>query len=118
MILHLAHADAFAALAPDAPFVPASLADEGFVHACEEPATMLAIAERFYRDDPGPFVMLEIDEALLTSPVVREPAAHPDGSPVLPDDPRFPHVYGPIDRAAIVRAAPVRRAPDGGFIGW
>ncbi len=118
MILHLAPAAAVEALPAGAPYVPPSLAEEGFVHACDDAATMLAIANRFYRDDSGPFVMLEIDEALLAAPVVREPAAHPDGSPVLPDDPRFPHVYGPLDRAAIVRALPVRRDADGTFLGW
>ena len=32
--------------------------------------------------------------------------------------PVFPHIYGPIDRAAVVAVRPARRAEDGTFVGW
>jgi hypothetical protein len=30
----------------------------------------------------------------------------------------FPHIYGPIDRAAIVETRLVSRDTDGTFLGW
>ena len=69
-ILHLAPADAWAATPSDAPYRPASLADEGFCHACGDEATLLEVANAFYATAPGAFVVLVVDPALLSSPVV------------------------------------------------
>jgi uncharacterized protein (DUF952 family) len=30
----------------------------------------------------------------------------------------FPHIYGPIDRKAIVEVRPMQRTDDGTFVGW
>ena len=30
----------------------------------------------------------------------------------------FPHIYGPIDHAAVLEVRAVRRAEDGEFLGW
>ncbi len=91
---------------PGAPYtistVGRTLADEGFIH-CSFPEQVQGVADRFYRDRPD-VVLLEIDAATLTAPVRVEP---------VPGGDAYPHVYGPIDRSAVVRATPVPLRPDG-----
>ncbi len=70
-----------------------SLEDEGFVHAASA-EQWPAVRERFYASVSEPLVLLHIDEARLTSPIRLEV-----GDPVTGE--RFPHVYGPIDLAAV-----------------
>lgn len=74
---------------PDAPFVADSLATEGFIHLTHDPEVLTWVANEFYRTDPRAYVVLEIDLGRLSSPWRY------DG------DERFPHVYGPLDRAAV-----------------
>jgi uncharacterized protein (DUF952 family) len=90
---------------PDAPFVAESLAAEGFIHLTHEPAVLAWVADHFYRDDPRAYVVLGIDLDALTS------AWRYDG------DERFPHVYGPLDRAAITGVRTYERDPDGAWAG-
>ncbi|MET0325264.1 MAG: DUF952 domain-containing protein [Ilumatobacteraceae bacterium] len=73
-----------------------SLAQEGYIH-CSFGDQVAATAQRYYAD-VGEVVLLQIDPDLLTSPVVVEDLAG-SGQP-------FPHVYGPIDLAAVVSATP------------
>ena len=47
-------------------------------------------------------VLLNIDPARLTSKLIFEPPAHLDGSPALPHEPLFPHIYGPINLDAVI----------------
>ena len=76
----------------------AELAEVGFIH-CSTAAQWPGVVDRFYGGVPE-LVLLHIDESLLTSPVVHEAVG--DG------DETFPHVYGPIDLAAVVRVEPLR----------
>jgi len=71
-----------------------SLEDEGFVHASSAEQWPV-VRSRFYAEVTEPLVLLHIDESMLTSPVVLEV-----GDPATGE--RFPHVYGPIDLAAVV----------------
>ena len=82
-----------------------SLADEGFIHCTTGAAEMVATANRHYRDDPRPFVILTIDLDLLSCPWRM-------------DDPSgiYPHIYGPIDREAIVSVADAPRDDAGAFL--
>jgi uncharacterized protein (DUF952 family) len=52
-----------------------------------------------------------IDPARLTAPLKWERSG--DELAAL-----FPHIYGPIDRAAVQEVRAVRRAADGEFLGW
>jgi uncharacterized protein (DUF952 family) len=70
-----------------------TLEQEGFIHASREDQWR-AVRTRFYADVPEELVLLEIDPALLTSPVVVEP--------VPGTDQEFPHIYGPINLDAVV----------------
>jgi len=81
-----------------------TLEAEGFIH-CSYRHQLEGVANRFYAD-LAELILLTIDPALTAADVVDEPPA--DGIDEL-----FPHVYGPITIAAIIRAAPWRRDPDG-----
>ena len=84
-----------------------SLADEGFLHASYA-GQVAGVLARFYADVTEPMVLLVIDPDRLTVPVVPE---SPAGAPA--DAEKFPHIYGPLDPAAVVDAVPLRRGEDG-----
>jgi uncharacterized protein (DUF952 family) len=78
-----------------------SLQTEGFIH-CSFADQVASSANRFYAGADA-LLLLHIDPQRLTSPLKVEGA----GSGA-----QYPHVYGPIDRAAVVRAEALQRGPD------
>lgn len=94
---------------------PASLDTDGFVHATDTADTLLAVANAFYRKTPGPLVALVVDTTRLQVPVRWEDPS-PAPPPGVAADVRFPHIYGPLRREAVVGRRYVRPAPDGGFV--
>jgi regulator of RNase E activity RraA len=102
---HLAAADAWSAANPEEPYSPASLAEEGFVHCTDGAGAMAETANRHYADDPRRFVILTLDLDAV-------------GSPWRYDDPGspYPHVYGPIERRAVVAVDEPIRDRDGRFL--
>lgn len=74
------------------------LAQEGFIH-CSTADQWPGTVERFYAD-VDELLLLHIDETLLDAPLVYEQLG---GAP----EP-FPHVYGPIPVAAVVRVEQLR----------
>jgi uncharacterized protein (DUF952 family) len=102
--------------APDGPYAPASLAEEGFVHCSLDESTTLAVVNAFYRDAPRPLLVLALDEARLTARVEWE-AADPAPPPGVAEDTLFPHVYGPLDRDAVDHVLEVRWDEQGRAVG-
>jgi uncharacterized protein (DUF952 family) len=102
---HLTPAEWWAAADPAAPLRAPSLDDEGFIHCTTGADELVATANRHYRDDPRSFVVLTV-------------ALDRVSAPWRVDDPRgiYPHVFGPIDRAAILDVGPILRAADGTFL--
>jgi uncharacterized protein (DUF952 family)/uncharacterized protein YciI len=102
---HLVPAEVWARRDPSEPYVAPSLAAEGFIHCTDGVEAIVATANRHYRDDPRPFVVVTVD--LDTA-----------GSPWRYDDAEriYPHVHGPIAPAALGRAVPILRAADGTFL--
>lgn len=105
--LHLApeprwrsHADAGATH-----YTPEPFEEEGFIHTTHGEEMVLEIANRFYREDPRPYLLLEIDIAAVSAPAIYED----------PDD-RFPHVYGPLEVSAVRSVRRVVRGDDGAFL--
>ena len=84
-------------------YAPAGLAEEGFIH-CSFAHQVATVATALYRGQTD-LVILTIDERGL--PVVVEDC-YESGE-------EFPHVYGPIPRAAVVEVRPFPPNPDGTF---
>jgi uncharacterized protein (DUF952 family) len=68
-----------------------SLADEGFIH-CSRKEQLEAVLGRYFRTGERVFI-LTIDPARLTPEMIEEPSTGGEF---------YPHVYGPINRTAIV----------------
>ncbi len=103
--LHLVPEATWEAHDPDDPYLPAAYPADGFVHCTDGDAEMLAVANRFYRDDPRRFLLLTLD-------------LDRTGSPWRFDDPAgiYPHVYGPIDPACVLGVRRMARDADGAFL--
>lgn len=103
MILHLAVRSDWEA-ARDAGSYPWStrgltLDEVGYVH-CSHEHQWRGVRDRFYADlADDELVLLVVDESKLSSPVVVERL---DGAPDA-----FPHIYGPLDIAAVVETRAV-----------
>jgi uncharacterized protein (DUF952 family) len=86
--------------------VDKTLAEEGFIHASQA-SQVARTANKFYRDVPGDLVLLVIDPGRLGAEVRYEDVPGAE----LP----FPHIYGPLDPAAVLTAVPFAPGPDGTF---
>jgi len=90
-----------------------SLATEGFIH-CSTEHQMRDVANKYYRGATD-MVLVHIDPVTLASPLKWEPPAHIDGSPSLPNEPLFPHIYGVINLDAVIRVIDFPSNSDGSF---
>ena len=102
--LHLVPEAVWDAHDPVEPYLPAAYADDGFVHCTDGDDEMVAVANRFYRDDARPFLLLTLD-------------LDRTGSPWRFDDLSgiYPHVYGPIDPSSVLEVRRMVRDEDGRF---
>jgi uncharacterized protein (DUF952 family) len=103
---HLIPVEVWAAADQEAPLERDSLADEGFIHCTDGTDALIATANRHYRDDPRDFLALTVDLDRVQSPWRYDDPGKP-----------YPHIYGPIDRSAIVGTGSVRRNAEGSFEG-
>lgn len=106
MIYHILPQAVYAALDTAQPYRSETLATEGFTHCTGELGLLLWVANRFYRQATGPFVLLCIDETRIASPVRWEES---DGN-------LFPHIYGPLNWDAVERVVDFPRSADGAFV--
>ena len=116
LIHHLVPEAEFSATPPDQPFVPSAFGADGFIHCTRQPATLLEVANRFYRGLAGEFLVLDIDPDRLTAEVRDEPPVPPAPAGSALAGVLFPHVYGSLNREAIVAVRPAQRAADGRFL--
>ena len=114
MILHLLSREAWAEAQAQGQLVAPSVATEGFAH-CSTEHQMVDVANKYYRGTSN-MVLLNIDPAKLTSELKFEPPAHIDGSPALPHEPLFPHIYGPINLEAISEVVDFPCRSNGEFV--
>ncbi len=82
-----------------------TLADEGFIHASTA-AQVALVASSFYQGEPD-LLLLVIDTDRVDAEIRYE---HVPGQ-ALP----YPHIYGPLNLAAIVQTRPLHPDPDGQF---
>jgi uncharacterized protein (DUF952 family) len=84
-----------------------TLDHEGFIHAARR-EQVAEVWKRYYADAGEPLVLLTVDTGRLTSPWQADPVG----------DTTYPHVYGPINTGAVVRAQPLdARGGTGSFTG-
>jgi uncharacterized protein (DUF952 family) len=88
---------------PSIDYTPASLGPEGFIH-CAFAHQVAAAANRFYPAAPA-LRVVQLDPARLTSPL-RIESASTSGQ-------QFPHVYGPLQRSAVVKVHVLERDISG-----
>lgn len=100
LIYHIVLPEDWAAFDPDLYFA-ASLATEGFIH-CSFEHQLDAIIKRYYAGRDR-VIVLEIESDRLMSRTLNEPSTNSE---------IYPHIYGPINRDAIVRT--FERETDGG----
>jgi uncharacterized protein (DUF952 family) len=90
---------------PTGHYRPQAFAREGFIH-CSRGSQVAATAERIFRGRQD-LVLLEIDPASLTCPVLDE---NLEGGQEL-----YPHIYGLLPLSAIVAVHDMPVSADGGF---
>lgn len=86
-------------------YEPEGFEAEGFIHCTDTLDELVAVGNRYYRDDPREFQVLAIDCEQVTARVIYE-------------DPQriFPHIYGPLNLDAVLSAQAVVRGADGTFL--
>lgn len=114
MILHLLSRDSWTQAQAHGNLVAPSVATEGFAH-CSTEHQMVDVANKYYRGANN-MVLLSIDPSKLTSPLKFEPPAHLDGSPALPHEPMFPHIYGAINLDAVIEVIDFPCRSNGQFV--
>ena len=107
-LLHIVDRITWTVVPDDEDYRPAEYAEVGFIHL-STPELVLIPANAFYagRDD---LVLLDLDPEVLGDAVRFEPGVPPSG------DLLFPHLYGPIPRAAVLGVIPFPRDRDGHFV--
>jgi uncharacterized protein (DUF952 family) len=113
LIYHLAASTRWYSWPENKPYLPAEYDKDGFIHCTSGDELVIKVANHFQRNVPGDYVLLVIDTEKLKDPA----------SPIKWETSRkfellFPHIYGPIDRQAIVDVRPMQRTDDGIFVGW
>ena len=102
---HLVPRSEWEATDPARPYVPTAFGQDGFVHCTDGADEVAATANRYFGNFEGELLALVLDRARL-------------GAPVRYEDPRtvFPHVYGPIEREAIVEVLTMARDATGQYL--
>ena len=97
-IYHIIEAESWQKKQSENRYIGDSLADQGFIHCCL-PEQVDFVVEKWF---PGKndLLILEINSDKLISPLVFE---NLDGG-----EEKFPHIYGPINRDAIITSNPYR----------
>ena len=96
-LLHITSAEAWAEAQRSGLHAPSMLAQDGFLHLCT-PAQLGYVLGRHFAGRTG-LVLLHIDPAQLDD--LRWEISEPGRD-------AFPHLYGPLPVAAVLRAEPVQ----------
>lgn len=98
-------------------YEPDSLKTEGFIHCTSGKSVLLSVAEDYYSDAKGPFLILEINLSKIQSQVKFEaPSPIPGGGKShMEHTSSFPHIYGALNISAINSIGVLSRK-DGKFV--
>lgn len=90
-IYHVVSAETWSTFDGEPSYEAESLRSEGFIHLSEQ-QQISGVLDRYYKNVPN-LLLLHIDPARLTHELRYEAAANGE---------LFPHVYGPINKDAVV----------------
>lgn len=105
MLYHLVRPADWARLGSDDTYAPDAYATEGFLHLSTE-TQVPGVLSRYYRGVPR-VLKLHLDESRFSSELKFEPST---GGAL------FPHLYGPLNRDAIVRIEEIDQPMTLGFV--
>ena len=112
-VFHLVPANYYHRQPENKPYLPETFADEGFIHCTAGQEMLIEVANRYFDTFSGDLLALHVDTQRLTSPLKFEPPISPPGdSPAeaySQPDVLFPHIYGPLNREAIVGSITLKR---------
>ncbi|HEY9306106.1 MAG TPA: DUF952 domain-containing protein [Mycobacterium sp.] len=108
VLVHLCPSDEWSFAKARGELRPESLASVGFVHL-STPEQVHLPANRLFRDRDD-LVLLHIDPGRLDAPIRWEP-----GLPTDPESMLFPHLYGPLPVAAVIRVTSYLPGADGRY---
>lgn len=106
-------------------YFPPTYAQDGFTHLCADADSLLGIANHFYADCKGDWLLLSLSPSRLVGELRWEPAAavgttpaHTgDGAQERQQQQLFPHLYGGLAPCAVTEETLVDRLPSGKFVG-
>ena len=101
VIYHLVPLNYWHSQDPTSPYLPSDFESEGFIHCTRGSSLLLQVANTYYQDMPGEFLLLVIDESQVSAETKTENG--------------FPHIYGALNRDAIVAIHSMVRRDDGRF---
>lgn len=105
LTFHLVPQAFFDSLDSQVDYVPQPFAQDGFIHCTDGADEMARTATRYYQSNTAPHYYLYIDKARVRAPVRY------DVEPRI-----YPHIYGALNRDAIVAVRPAKRNADGTFL--
>jgi uncharacterized protein (DUF952 family) len=102
---HGTPAEHFDSISQTQPYVAPSFAQEGFIHCTDGEVRLAEILSAYYSDSKSDWLVLYIDKDRVAAPIKYQ-------------DPEnvFPHIYGPLNRDAIIAVRELSRLPDGRFL--
>ena len=104
LTFHLVPKIYFDACDPQTDYLPRDFTRDGFIHCTDGAEEMARTANRYYQSNSEPHYYLYIDKARVRAPIRYEDAAK-----------IYPHIYGALNRDAIIAVRPAKRNPDGTF---
>ena len=114
LIYHITTRDASFLARQTGEYRSESLAKDGFIHLSQR-HQVLGVANAFYVGQKN-LVILVVDPTRLKAELKYEAPAHPMTSASAPsDENRFPHLYGPLNFEAVVKAVDFPPLSDGRF---
>jgi uncharacterized protein (DUF952 family) len=112
MMLHITSAAEWKAAQERGFYTAPSLETEGFIH-CSTEKQVTHVANAFYRGQSG-LVLLVIEETRVKPQVKWEAPAGPPANGISQND-LFPHIYGPLNVDAVLKAVEFPSSSDGTF---
>ena len=103
MIFHITTRAEWEAALRAGEYTAPSLESEGFIHLSNR-HQVAGVANAVYRGVPD-LVLLSVDPEKLAAPLRYEHGEHANE--------RFPHLYGPLELAAVADVMPFPEGPDG-----